>query len=300
MFKILVAGGTGLIGSNLITKLKQKNYNVVLLSTQKNKADNHSIFYWQPAKNELPMVALDGVNICINLCGEGIFDKPFSELRKQQLVESRVVPTNVLFEAFKLRNEPLLHYIGGTATGFYSNICEDKMAEDYTNGEGFISELVVDWEKSIQQFKEIAPLVSVMRTGIVLSEKGGFLKQLATPIRYFAGAVPGNGQQIISWIHIDDWSQMLIHLLEKKIAGTFNAVASHPVKLETLTREIAHILHRPLLLPNIPVVALKLIFGERYKLLLTSQNISNDKIKQTGFKFDFELSKMALQNLLTK
>jgi uncharacterized protein (TIGR01777 family) len=300
MLKILVAGGTGLIGSNLITKLKQKNYKVVLLSTQKNKADNRSVFYWQPANNELPEAALEGVDICINLCGAGIFDKPFSAKRKKELIDSRIISTNVLFEGFKKRKTPLLHYIGGTATGFYPNICSDKLTEDYTKGEGFISDLVDEWEKATHQFNEIAPLVSIMRTGIVLSEKGGFLKQLATPIKFYFGAVPGNGQQMISWIHIDDWSRMLIHLLENKISGTYNAVGSHPAKIQVLTKEIAQILHRPLLLPNIPIFVLKLIFGERYQLLLTSQNVSNDKIKNTGFKFDFELSKMALQNLLEK
>lgn len=298
MLKILVAGGTGLIGSNLITKLKQKNFNVILLSTQKNKADNVSVFYWQPYQNELPMQALEGVDVCINLCGAAIFDKAFTIERKKELFDSRIISTNVLFEGFKKRNTPLLHYIAGTASGIYPNICSEKLTEDSTKGEGFISDLVDQWELAAHQFDAIAKHVSIIRTGIVFSRHGGFLKQLAMPVKLFVGAVPGNGKQMISWIHIDDWSNLLLHILENQLDGVYNAAASNPTQLQTLTKEIAKVLHRPLLLPNIPIAALKLLFGERHQLLLTSQILSSEKIKNTGFNFQFESSYLAIQNLL--
>lgn len=301
MLKILVAGGTGLIGSNLITKLKQKNYNVVLLSTQKNKADNQSVFYWQPYKNQLPEEALIGVDICINLCGAGIFDKAFTIDRKKELIDSRIISTNVLFNGFKKQNAQLKHYIGGTATGIYPNICSEKLTENSTKGEGFISDLVANWESTSLQFESIAEHVSLIRTGIVLSNNGGFLKQLATPIKLFVGAVPADGNQVISWIHIDDWSHLLIHLIENKLGGVYNACASNPSSIKNLTKEIAQTLHRPLFLPNIPIFALELLFGtERSKLLLTSQYVSNEKIKMTGFQFEYESSLKAIQNLLKK
>ncbi|MDI1233620.1 MAG: TIGR01777 family oxidoreductase [bacterium] len=300
MLKILIAGGTGLIGSNLITKLKQKNYKIVLLSTQKSKTDNESVFYWQPYKNELPEAALEGIDICINLCGAGIFDKAFSAERKKELIDSRIISTQVLLNAFKLKNQSLLHYFGGSATGIYPNICSSILTEDSTKGDGFISDLVLQWEAASHQFSTIAKHVSIIRTGIILSEKGGFLKQLMTPVKLFAGAVPGNGKQMISWIHIDDWSNLLIHLLEHNLNGTFNATASNPATIQSLTESIAKVLHRPLILPNIPVFALKLLFGERYELLLTSQLVSNEKIKSTGFKFEYEFSTLAIQNLLSK
>ncbi len=298
MPKILIAGGTGLIGSNLITKLKQKNYNVVLLSTQKNIADNRTVFYWNPIQNECSGDAVKEVDICINLSGAGIFDKPFSKNRKRELIDSRILSTRILLETFQKEKQPLQQFIGGSATGIYPNICSDILNEDSTKGEGFIADLVVDWEAEMHKFSSITNTITIIRTGIVLSNKGGFLKQLAMPIKYFAGAVPGDGKQFISWIHVDDWSNMLIHLLENKISGTFNATASHPNTLGIITKQIAKILHRPLFLPNIPVFALKLLFGERYTLLLTSQNVSNLKIIQSGFQFKYETSEKAIQNLL--
>ncbi len=297
MSNILVAGGTGLLGSNLITKLKQKNHNVILLSTQKKKADNKTIFFWQPTKKILPIETIKGVDVCINLCGAGIFDKGFTAERKKELIDSRIIPTNVLFEAFKNNHSGLKQYIGGSASGFYPNICESKLNEDSTKGEGFISDLVEKWEEAAHQFESICT-TTIVRTGIVFSDKNGFLKQLATPVKLFAGAVPGSGKQVISWIHIDDWSEMLVHIIEKKLDGTYNAAASAPETIGNIAKQIANVLHRPLFLPNIPVFALKLLFGERYELLLTSQNLDNEKIKRTGFQFQYETSAQAIQNLL--
>jgi uncharacterized protein (TIGR01777 family) len=297
MLKILVAGGTGLIGSNLITKLKQKNYNVILLSTQKDKADDKAVFYWQPYKNEIPGTAIKDVDICINLCGAGIFDRRFSDQRKKELTDSRVIPTKALYEAFSKSSPGLKHYIAGSASGIYPNICSYKLNEDSTKGVGFIPGLVKEWENAALQFESICK-TTIIRTGIVFSDKGGFLKQLATPVKLFAGAVPGSGKQVISWIHIDDWSGMAIHIIEKKLSGIFNASASAPETLQTITRQIAKAVHRPLFLPNIPVFALKLMFGKRHELLLTSQDLSNDKIKGTGFHFKYETSEQAIQNLL--
>ncbi len=298
MQKILIAGGTGLIGSNLITKLKQKNYQVILLTTQRKKADNKSVFYWNPAKNECPAAALQGVDVCINLCGAGIFAKRFTASRKKELTDSRIMPAQCLLYHLKANHIHPVQYISGSATGYYENICSDKLTEDSTKGSGFISDLVKAWEDTARAYEGTVSHVAIIRTGIVLSEKGGFLKQLTTPVRYFAGAAPGSGQQVISWVHIDDLSDLFIHVMEHKLSGTFNGTADQPESIQTLLNHIAKTIHRPLFMPNIPVFMLRLLFGERYYLVLTSQHVMNTKIKQTGFKFRYSDAGEAIRNLL--
>lgn len=298
MEKVLIAGGTGLIGSNLIEKLKQKKYDIVLLSTQQSKANNTDIYYWQPYTNLIPKEALTNVTICINLCGAGIFDEDFTEKRKQELYDSRIISAKVLHQAFKQNRVVLKSYLGASAIGYYDNISNEILTEESKQGNWFLSQLVADWENAHQSFKDLCKNLIVVRIGIVLSEKGGFLKQLATPINYFVGAIPGRGMQTTSWIHIDDLANFMIYAIESNLNGTFNGVANVPETLKALTHITAKALNRPLWLPNIPVFMLKIIFGKRAPLLLSSQNVSNTKTLNTGFKFNYTNANEAINQLL--
>ncbi len=300
MQKVLIAGGTGLIGSNLIEKLKQKKYEIVLLTTQQSKANNTDIFYWQPYNNILPKEALSNVSVCINLCGAGIFEQDFTEKRKQELYDSRIISAKVLFNSFKQNSIALKSYIGASAIGYYENITTEILTEESEQGNWFLSQLVADWEIAHESFNPISSNVALIRIGIVLSEKGGFLKQLAMPIKYFVGAIPGSGKQITSWIHIDDLTNFMVYAIENNLNGIYNGVANTPETLKTLTQLTAKTLKRPLWLPNIPAFMLKIIFGKRAPLLLSSQLVSNAKMLNTGFKFEFEKAQVAINNLLQK
>lgn len=301
MPKLLIAGGTGLIGSNVIKKLKQKNYEVVLLSTQKSKPNNVDTFYWNPERDLFPLLDLTSIDACINFCGAPIFDKGFTEDRKRELTRSRLLPIEFLAKQFKKAACELPIFISTSATGFYPNICLTELDEDSTSGDWFLSDLVRQWEQAVDAFSGIAKKRCIIRTGIVLSKEGGFLAQLAKPIRYFVGAVPGPGTQMISWIHEDDMADLVIWAFENKLDGIYNAAAPEPESLANITKQTANVLGRPLIMPNIPVWALKLIFGlERHKLLLTSQKVSSRKIESTGFRFNYHSSRQAIENLLKK
>jgi len=301
MSKILIAGGTGLIGSNLVNKLKQKKHEIVLLSTQRLKSNSVDTFYWNPETNTFPSIDLQSIDACINFCGAAIFDKAFTVERKAELTRSRVLPIQFLIQQFKQANCRLPYFISASATGIYPNICLNELHEDSTMGNNFISKLVKEWEDTIFSFSETSDIQCALRIGIVFSDKGGFLDQLAKPIRLFAGAIPGSGQQVISWIHINDLTDLFIHAVENKLSGIYNAVGPHPNTLKNITKQVADALHRPLFLPNIPEWALKLLFGnERYELLLCSQQVKNDKIMSTGFHFSYDQSQIAINNLLKK
>ena len=299
MSEILLAGASGLIGSKLIKKIKQKNQKIVLLSTQKEKCTNGETLFWDPENKIFPDIDLNRFSACYNFCGAGIFDREFTSERKKILTESRIKPINFLTENFKKQNVVLPHFISASASGYYPNICLNELNEDSTLGTGFIPELVSEWEQAAMGFSEQAQLLSIVRIGIVMSDKGGFLKQLTAPMRFFAGAIPGSGKQMCSWIHIDDLCNLFLFLAENKISGTFNGVAPTPNTLENITHQAAKIMHRPIVLPNIPVFALKLLFGkERHELLLCDQRISSEKIQNLGFGFQFKTSEDALVDLL--
>lgn len=301
MSKILICGGTGLIGSKLIQKLKQKNHEIVLLTTQKSKTNEKDIYYWNPNESFIDSQAFNGVNCIINFSGQGIFEKNFTDSRKKELEESRTKAILCLYDYIKTHDIKIEQFITASATGYYPNICSDKLVETSTKGTGFISDLVEKWEQSTLPFQSLNIPVTIIRIGIVLSTKGGFLKQLSTPISYYAGAIPGDGKQTISWIHIDDLCEMFIWTMEQKLSGTFNGTAPNPESITSITKGVAKLLNRPLLAPNIPVFMLKLIFGkERHLLLLSSQKVSSEKIVATGFQFQFPQLMTALKNLYEK
>lgn len=299
MNNVLIAGGTGLVGSKLVKKLKQKNYNIVFLSTRPEAKELKDRYYWNPDIDIFPDIDLSKFDFCINLCGAGIFDKNFTDERKSYLLKSRVKPINLLLNHFKKQQVKLPMFISASASGYYDNICLNGINEASTHGTGFISELVQDWEKAAESMKEVSELVSIVRIGIVMAENGGFLAPLKNSISAFAGAVPGNGKQVISWIHIDDLCDAFIHIMENKLSGVFNGTAPNPENMENITRYVARQLHRPLWLPNIPIWALKIIFGsERYKLLLTSQNIAPYRLLYAGFKFRYNSASEAIAHLI--
>jgi uncharacterized protein (TIGR01777 family) len=301
MPKILIAGGTGLIGSNLILKLKQKKYEVVLLSTQKNRPNHVDTFYWNPELDIFPLLDLKTIDVCINFCGAPIFDKAFSAGRKKELTSSRVIPIQFLAKQFIKAGCRLPYYISASATGIYPNICLNELHEDSTNGTWFISKLVQEWEAASHTFSVASLKQCILRFGIVFSDKGGFLSKLVQPSRFFAGAIPGPGNQMISWIHIDDLSNMIIYAMEQQLEGTYNATAPEPESLENISKQVVRALGKPQLLPHIPEWMLKIIFGnERHELLMTSQKVSSKKMQDAGFKFSFSKSQAAIDDLIKK
>lgn len=297
MIKIVLAGGTGLIGSNLHLKLKQKNYKVILLTTQADKADDVEIFYWNPYDTHFSEHIFSDADVFINLAGAPIFDKSFTKTRKKLLLDSRTLPNINLLSFLQNKKIKLPYFISASATGYYPNICSDILVENSTKDLSFVSQLVQAWEKSAMDFTANGTSVAILRFGIVFSKKGGFVKQLASPIRYGLGAIPGNGRQIISWVHIDDVTDAILFILEKKLQGIYNIVGDHPETLENIGNAIAKHLHRKIFLPHIPVWVLKLIFGERADLLLTSQHVSGLKLKQNGFDMRYKTIQSALSEI---
>ncbi len=296
--KILITGGTGLLGSALSKLLTESGYEVVQLSRRARESSLYKTFRWDISKGQIESEALN-VDYIIHLAGTGIAEKRWTKKRKEQIYSSRVNSTRLLFEELKKSGVQLKGFISASAIGFYgadSGLAE--VTEDSGAGEDFISRVVLDWEKEAENFSELKIPVTKLRIGIVLSKHGGALPKLAAPIRYGVGAPLGTGKQFMSWIHEEDLCQMFKYVIEAGLEGTFNAVAPEPVSNGYFTRSCARTLNRPLFLPNIPSFALRLMFGELAELLLGGNNVSSAKIQDAGFHFEYDNVKKALKNLL--
>jgi hypothetical protein len=286
MSKILIAGGSGLIGSRLIQMFKQSNIEFVLLSTQKNKCNQTNTFYWHPQKGEYPKLNLGQFSACVNFSGQGIFDKRININRLSELYDSRIQALNTLKQMFEEQGLQIPLLISASAIGIYPDQTKATITESTPNAKNWVSDLVQAWEDAANQIPHQA--INLLRIGIVLSHQGGFLDRLAPLTKMGLGAIPGHGKQICSWIHIDDVCGIILHLLEQKQSGTYNVCAPQPCSLETLQKTLAERLHRKVRLPNIPAFVLKIVFGNRRaQLILADQNVSSNAIEQKGYVFKY-------------
>ncbi len=299
--KILITGATGLIGTSLENLLKQNQIQVHYLTTCKAKiikTTNYEGFYWSPNQGYIDVNALKGVEAIIHLAGASIA-KRWTRKYKKEIIESRTLTTNLLFETLKNNPNQVKQIISASATGLYPDSIDKIYTEDFQNYESsFLSNVVQNWEKSVDQFQLLDLQVCKLRTGIVLSIKGGALPKMIQPIQFGFGAALGNGKQMQSWIHIEDLSKMYLFALQNKWTGIYNAVSPNPVSNLRLTEIIAKRLKKPLFLPNIPKLVMLLLLGKMSSLLLESQNVDSKKCVKAGFKFDYDTIDKALENLI--
>lgn len=302
--KILICGATGLIGKKL-SNLCIENGHVVHFLTRNKKAiqqkENYKGFYWNPKQQEIDADCLEGVETIINLSGASIA-KRWTPSYKQEIINSRILSAKLLFDTIQLlSNHTIQHYVSASAIGIYPNSQAEEFKEDAPQkDDDFLSEVVIAWEAEANRFRELELNVSIIRIGLVLAKNGGALAEIIKPIKYGVGAALGNGKQWQSWIHVNDIVRLILHITTQKQYGVFNGVASNPVTNKQLTKEIAKQLKRPLFMPNIPQSLMKVILGEMSILLFSSQKVSSQKIRATGFEFQYEEISVALENLLEK
>ncbi|MEM9052240.1 MAG: TIGR01777 family oxidoreductase [Bacteroidota bacterium] len=287
--RVLITGGTGLIGTELTKLLVSSGHEVRLLSRRRGSQNGVQKFQWNPAKGELDSEALEGVEAIIHLAGAGIADSRWSEARKKVIIDSRVETANLLFEKVKKVNPPLKTFISASGISYYGLVTSDKIFEESDSpSSDFIGECCVLWEQAADQFSDLARVVK-LRTGIVLSKNGGALEKIAQPIKFGAGAPLGSGNQWVPYIHIKDLCQMYLNALEdENWSGVYNAVNGDHVTNSRLTKTIAKTLKKPLWLPNVPSFVLKMVFGEMANLILEGSRISAEKIKSQGFSFEHQ------------
>ncbi len=285
---ILIAGATGLVGEQLVSKLLADGHQVSILARKAIQKEGVKVFLWDVYQQTIDNRALDGIDTIINLTGEGIADKPWTAERKQQIIDSRVKAAELIFNAIKETNTTIESYISASAVGIYGDREDEVLDEESLSGTGFMADCCLAWEKAADQGIVLGIRVVKIRIGIVLSERGGALAAMEKPISYFAGAALGTGKQWMPWIHIADLVSIFVKAVEDKtMFDSYNAAAPSPVTNQTFTKTLGKILHRPIWPFNVPKFVLKAILGEMSILPLISTNTSSQKILNTGFQFRY-------------
>ncbi|MFT7032368.1 MAG: hypothetical protein ACJA2S_000867 [Cyclobacteriaceae bacterium] len=299
---ILITGGTGLVGSVLIKNILDKGHNVRLLTRQKKNRQGVGEYEWDiPNKNIDPKVFED-LDAVIHLAGEGVANKKWSSSQKKKIISSRVDSAQLLFDSIsKLEKKPTV-IISASGVGFYGIDTGDRlMTEESPKGDGFLADVVDQWESGIDQFDKLGMRIVKLRIGVVLSADGGALSKMVTPVKLGLGSPLGKGTQQMSWVHIEDLSNLLLEAVENvNLKGVYNAVSSNPVTNEELTKSIGKALGRPVFMPNVPSFVLKLLLGEMSVIVTGGNNVSNEKIKKTGFEFMHENLDKTLSQILNK
>lgn len=278
---ILLAGGTGLIGQNLVDLLKSEGHEVNILTRSNYKKENH--FRWSPSTKKIDDRSLKDVDIIINLAGAGIADKRWTKKRKETLINSRVESANFLYQVSeKIPN--LKQYISASGLNCYGyDNYSKKHKESDPFGDDFLSEVVEKWENAADQFKDKCKVAKV-RTSVVLTKEGGALPKISKTVKNYIGAPLGSGKQWMPWISMIDINRIYAHIVSHQLEGRFNALADS-VTNEEFTKELAKVLNKPLWLPNVPPFVLKIILGEMASVVLEGLQADNSKILETGFEF---------------
>ena len=301
--KVLITGATGLVGIALTELLLQNGIKINYLTTSKNKIEhqpNYNGFYWSPESGVIDENCLIGVKTIIHLAGASIV-KRWTPKYKEEIIESRVLSANLLFNALKNNPHQVKQFISASAVGIYPDSLNNYYSEDFKKfDDTFLPNVVSKWEESVNQMERLNIRVCKLRTGLVLSTKGGVLPEILKPIKWWVGSAFGTGKQMQSWIHIHDLINLYMFALQNNLQGVYNAVASTPVTNRELNYETAQILQKPFFMPNIPRFIMKLALGEMHTLLFESQNVNNQKIKTAGFEFRYKSIQSALKQLLGK
>jgi uncharacterized protein (TIGR01777 family) len=270
------------------------------LVRKKVSGSKYQQFIWNVNEDFIEEEALVKTNIIIHLAGAAIADKPWTEERKKEIVDSRVLGTNFLIKKLISLRINLDAFVAASAIGFYGlNSIGRPFEERDKHDLGFLGDCCFQWENASSRAIDVSTKFSIIRIGIVLAKEGGALPKLVQPIKYFVGSALGSGKQTMPWIHIDDLCRMFLEALTNpSMNGIYNAVSPSAATNYDLTINVAKVLNRPILLPKVPAFLIKFIFGELSQLVLEGAPVSAKKIIDTGFKFKFAELNDALNNLL--
>lgn len=279
--RIAITGSTGLIGTALRSSLEGDGHSVVPFV--RGAADKPGSM-WDPPSGWIRPGAFDGVDAVVHLAGASIGEGRWTESRRKELLDSRVIPTRLLVaQMAALPKPPAL--ISTSAVGYYGSRGDTVLSEDSERGPGFLADVTAAWEEAALSGPGAGLNTSVLRFGVVLSRKGGAFPRMLMPFRFGVGGTLGRGRQWMSWVTLDDVVGGIRHTLDSKAVGVFNVTAPEPVTNREFTRVLAKALHRPALFP-VPPIALRLLLGESAdELLFASQRVVPARLTAGGFTF---------------
>jgi uncharacterized protein (TIGR01777 family) len=295
--RILVSGVSGPIGAALLPSLKTRGYEVTRLV--RGPVTGEGQIYWDPGKTITPET-VSGFDAVIHLAGETIVGR-WTKTKKMKIRDSRIVGTSRLAEALAQAKDKPDVFVCGSAIGYYGNRGDEVLNENSEPGTGFLPDVCREWEAATHAAAGAGIRTVQMRTGVVLSPKGGALGKMLTPFKMGIGGRIGDGRQWMSWIDVQDMVGATHHILKSELLqGPVNMVAPKPVTNAEFTQTLAGVLSRPAIFP-LPAFVVKLAFGEMGEtVLLGSQRVEPSQLVMSGYPFRFSSLKASLENILKR
>jgi uncharacterized protein len=301
--KIVITGATGFIGRNICSKLIARGDEITIFTRSVEKAKKiipgaSKYIAWDYSLNDW-YDEISGKDAVINLAGESLLSKRWSEEHKNEVRDSRINSTRALVEAIQLSAERPKTFISASAVGFYGD-SESEVDELSQKGKGFLAELVNDWEKEAAKVEELNVRRVCIRIGIVLDENDGALAKMILPFRLFVGGPLGSGKQWMPWIHVDDLVNIFLFALDnEQVEGIINGVSPNPVRMNDFAKSIGKVMNRPAIF-KVPEFVLKLILGEASKTIITGANVFPGKAIRLGYKFNYSDLEKALEEIFNE
>jgi len=298
---ILIAGGSGLIGTRLMEYLSSDFTFHVLSRSERKNTNNVNYFRWNTGASEMDLAALDGVSIIINLAGAGIADKKWTAARRKEIISSRIDSIATLRKALEKQEKKVDLYLGASAIGYYGNTGSQIQKVDDGPGTGFLAKVTDKWEEAHKTIFNYCHRSSLLRIGIVLSKNGGALKEILKPAALGTYGYFGDGSAYYSWIHIDDICEMIATTIkDKNYKGIYNATAPTPITIKELVKAVKQAKGRPGVVLPVPTFALKLVLGDMTQMLTDSMRVTPDRMLSEGYKFLFENPVAAIKDILAR
>ncbi len=305
MKRVIIFGGKGLIGLHTAGSLQRKGYDTVIVSRGTKDITGLQEEYpgidfanWNYTDTNAGIKLMNGAFAVINFTGASIAGNRLTEQYKKEVYDSRIETTRIITQALISCVEKPEILINASATGYYGSRGEEILTESASAGNDFLADLCKNWEKETSRAEKAGVRTILLRSGVVLSRKGGALETMSKPFKMFLGGKLGSGKQWFPWIHIDDVAGIIVFALENAtVSGAVNAAAPNPVTNGNFSRELARTLGRPCLF-TVPRFALKIAAGELGDFLLASQRAVPEKMIKLEYKFRFESAREALNDLL--
>jgi len=298
---VLITGGTGLVGRHLIPLLHKKGYHVRILSRSNVVLKNTTSFKWNVGEGVIEEGAVEGVDHIIHLAGENIGEGLWTKSRKKRIIDSRILSARLLFDTIEKRNQGLKSFTSASATGYYGAVTTERIFDEKDlPAADFAASVCVRWEEAAGLFRSGGYRTTIVRTGIVLSKKGGMMGRVVPFFRIRFLPLFGNGKHYLPWIHIYDLCAIYLKILnDTNMDGVYNAVAPKNVNYKDFIKTLAVVKKQKILMPPTPALLWKIIFGEKASMLLEGSRVSANKITDSGYEFKFPELEKALLNLIS-